>query len=79
VLRLVCVEPAKSSIELPDHLPFLEALSWFDADWRSLGPLDMLRRYEAGWRQRGVLADPTPAELDLIRELVRRFGSTIDV
>jgi hypothetical protein len=64
---------------LPERLPFLEALSWFDRDWRRLSPVDILRRYEAGWRQRGVLADPSPEELEFIRALARQYGSTIDV
>ena len=39
----------------------------------------MLRRYEAGWRHAGVLGDATPEELAYLRELVRVFGSVIDV
>lgn len=64
---------------IPARLPLLEALSWFDREWRRLTPLDMLRRYEAGWRDKGVVADPSPEELELIRALARRYGSTIDV
>ena len=40
--------------------------------------LDMLRRYESGWRS-GVLADPSPEEWEFIRELVQRYGSYLDV
>jgi hypothetical protein len=39
----------------------------------------MLRRYEAGWRYKGVLADPSSEEWAFIRELVQRFGSYLDV
>lgn len=63
----------------PARLPLLESLSWFDADPYALEPLEMLRRYEAGWRHAGVLGDATAEELAYIRELVRAFGSVIDV
>ena len=39
----------------------------------------MLRRYEAGWRYQGVLADPSPEEWSFIRKLVKQFGSYLDV
>jgi hypothetical protein len=71
--------PERSTIHVPESLPFLEALSWFDVEWRSLPPLDMLRRYETGWRHRGVLADPSAEELDFVRTLARRYGSVLDV
>lgn len=68
-----------NDISIPDRLPFLESISWFDRNYLALSPLDMLRRYEAGWRHKGVLADPSPEELDFIRELVRRYKSFLDV
>ena len=37
----------------------------------------MLQRYEAGWRWRGVLADPTEEELAFVRSLVRIYGSVL--
>jgi hypothetical protein len=67
------------AITVPERLPFLESISWFDRSYRDLSPLDMLRRYEAGWRYKGVLADPSPEEWTFIRELVERFGSYLDV
>ena len=66
-------------LEIPDELPFLESLSWFDREWRQLEPEDMLRRYESGWRFCGVLAEPSREEWELIRRLCRRFGSELDV
>ncbi|HEX3557132.1 MAG TPA: hypothetical protein VIA62_28230 [Thermoanaerobaculia bacterium] len=66
-------------ILIPERLPFLASISWFDRDYRDLPPLDMLRRYEAGWRYKGVLADPSDEEWSFIRELVKRFGSYLDV
>lgn len=64
---------------IPEQLPFLESISWFDRNYRALAPLDMLRRYEAGWRHKGVLGDPSPGELLFIQELVHRFGSFLRV
>jgi hypothetical protein len=68
-----------AEIAVPERLPFLDSISWFDRNPRDLAPLDMLRRYEAGWRYKGVLADPSPEEWAFIQELVRRFGSYLDV
>jgi hypothetical protein len=66
-------------IAIPERLPFLASISWFDCRYRDLAPLDMLRRYESGWRNLGVLADPSPEEWGFIRGLVQRFGSYLDV
>lgn len=63
----------------PARLPLLESLSWFDADPYRLEPLEMLRRYEAGWRHAGVLGDATPEELAYLRALAQRYGSVLDV
>lgn len=63
----------------PDDLPFLESISWFDRRYRDLSPLDMLRRYESGWRYLHALAEPSPEEWRFIRRLVERYGSTLDV
>jgi hypothetical protein len=60
---------------VPRELPFLESLSWNDRGWRELGPLEMLQRYEAGWR--GVLADLTDEELAFVRSLARTYGSVL--
>jgi hypothetical protein len=76
----VAMQPAQDiEILIPEKLPFLESISWFDRNYRDLQPLDMLRRYESGWRNLGVLADPSPEEWSFIRELVKRFGSYLDV
>ena len=72
-------ETAAPDIAVPENLPFLESLSWSDRSYRDLSPLDMLRRYESGWRWLGVLADPSPEEWDFIRALVARFGSFLHV
>ena len=72
-------DPAAPDILIPEELPVLESLSWSDRSYRDLSPLDMLRRYESGWRHLGVLADPSPEEWDFIRALVARFGSFLHV
>jgi hypothetical protein len=72
-------EVAPPEIQIPRELPFLVSLSWFDRHPRALPLEDMLRRYEAGWRHLGVLADPSPEEWSFIRALVARFGSWLDV
>ncbi len=66
-------------LEVPAELPFLQSLSWFDADWRKLTPLEMLRRYEAGWRNLGVTAELGKGEGAFVAALIRRYGSVLDV
>lgn len=62
----------------PAELPFLAALSWSGHDdLAELAPEEMLRRYEAGWRWRGVLAEPSADELRFIRDLAARYGTVI--
>jgi hypothetical protein len=73
------VEPTTEAISVPEQLPFLKSISWFDCNYRDLSLLDMLRRYESGWRHLGVLADPSPEEWVFIKALIARFGSVIDV
>jgi len=72
-------EAVPPEITLPQDLPFLESLSWSDRRYRDLPLLDILRRYESGWRHLGVLADPSPEEWEFIRALTKRFGSHLDV
>jgi hypothetical protein len=70
---------AEKDLRAPDDLPFLESISWFDCRYRDLSPLDMLRRYESGWRYLHALAEPSAEEWRFIRRLVERYGSTLDV
>lgn len=72
------IGPVPRAIAVPHELPFLASLSWSDRRWRELAPIDMLRRYEAGWRWRGVLAEPSAEELAFIRTLVDEFGSVLE-
>lgn len=66
-------------LQIPEELPFLESLSWFDTGWRELSPFEMLKRYERGFRHLGVTADPSAEEAAFLRALIRRFGSHLDV
>ncbi len=69
----------EAELPVPAELPFLASISWFDADYRALDALEMLSRYEAGWRYLGVLGEPSPEEERFIKVLVDRFGSVLDV
>ena len=69
----------KTELRVPEELPFLASISWFDADYRSLDALEMLNRYEAGWRYLGVLAEPSSEEMRFIKALIDRFGSLLHV
>jgi len=73
------MEPPPDELVVPAELPFLAAISWFDAKYHDLAPLDMLRRYEDGWRYLGVLAEPSAGEWRFIQALVEQFGSILDV
>jgi hypothetical protein len=66
-------------VPIPDALPFLESLSWFDTRWRELSAFEMLGRYERGFRHRGVTADLSAEEAAFLRALIRCFGSDLDV
>ncbi|WP_237244086.1 MULTISPECIES: hypothetical protein [Sorangium] len=70
---------AAADLIIPDELPFLESLSWFDARWRELSAFEMLQRYERGWRNRGVTADLSEEEAAFVRALIQLFGSVLDV
>ena len=59
-------------VHVPEDLPFLESLSWFDARWRELSAFEMLQRYERGFRHRGVTADLSTEEAAFLRLLVLR-------
>ena len=70
---------ATGPVEVPAELPFLESLSWFDARWRELSPMEMLQRYERGFRHLGVTADLSSEEAAFLRVLIACFGSDLDV
>ncbi len=63
----------------PDEMPFLAAISWFDAAPLTLTPAEMLARYERGWRFLGVLGTLGQAEREYVRALVATYGSFLDV
>ena len=73
------IPPDEAEIQVPEELPFLAVISWFDRDHRALDAREMLSRYEAGWRHLGVVADPSPEEERFIKALIDRFGSVLHV
>jgi hypothetical protein len=76
---LLAVVNAPEDIVVPAALPLLESLSWFDKDPRALSLFDMLQRYEGGFKDWGVVAEPSPEEREFIRKLAARYGSILDV
>lgn len=64
-------------LEAPAELPFLRAITWQgDPDVHArFDEQQRLHKYEREWRWRGVLAEPSDAELDYIRRLAERYGS----
>lgn len=62
-------------VEIPQKLPFLEAVCWQTEDVRRFTPDEMLRRYEQGWDYQGVLGELSAEELRFVKELARRYGS----
>ncbi len=65
--------------QLPDQLPFLEALSWFDQQPRKLTRRQMLERYESGWRHLGVIGTPSPEERVFLQALIDEYGSFLRI
>ena len=66
-------------IEVPDKLPFLEAVCWDLGDVRVLDADEMLNRYERGWENRDVLADLTGSEKIFVVKLAREKGSWLQL
>ena len=66
-------------IEVPDKLPFLEAVCWDLGDVRVLDADEMLNRYERGWENRDVLADLTGSEKIFVGKLAREKGSWLQL
>ena len=67
------------NIEVPDKLPFPEAVCWDLGDVRVLDPDEMLNRYERGWENRDVLADLTGSEKIFVVKLAREKGSWLQL
>lgn len=64
-------------INIPGKLPFLESICWQTQNVRHFSLLEMLNRYERGWRYRGVLADLEGEELEFVRDLAKKTDSWI--
>lgn len=63
------------SIQIPEELPFLKAISWQVKDIKNFTLEEMLISYERGWRYLDVLGEPSEEELVFIKELIQRYGS----
>jgi hypothetical protein len=61
--------------EIPQKLPFLEAICWQTQDVKRFKPEEMLRRYEQGWDYRRVLGEPDVEELRFVKGLAQYYGS----
>jgi len=66
-------------IDVPDKLPFLEAVCWDLSDVYALNLDEMLNRYERGWQNKGVLADLGEAEKLFLTCLTKVKGSWLQV
>lgn len=64
-------------LSIPGRLPFLSAICWQTKDVRAFSPVEMLERYERGWRYRGVVADLDPEEREFVKRIATHFGSWI--
>jgi hypothetical protein len=70
---------APFSIPIPDHLPFLAAISWQLTNYRQLSPEMMLRQYERNWHYRGVVGDLTAEEAAFVQQLSQQYGSWLSM
>ncbi|WP_133493148.1 hypothetical protein [Alcanivorax sp. 24] len=59
----------QTNFDMPERLPFLEAVCWELRDVHNLTLEEMLNRYERGWAYRGALADLEGPEKTFVRKL----------
>ncbi len=69
----------RANFNIPERLPFLEAVCWDLRDVRDLTPDEMLNRYERSWDYRGSLADVEGKEKAFIKELAIAKGSWLQL
>jgi hypothetical protein len=69
----------QTNFDIPEKLPFLEAVCWDLVDVQDLTPDEMLNRYERGWDYRGALADVEGKEKLFIRKLAVTKGSWLQI
>lgn len=67
------------NFEIPERLPFLEAICWDLGDVHDLTPDEMLNRYERGWDYRGTLADVEGNEKAFVGKLAAAKGSWLQI
>ncbi len=69
--------PDEKNVPIPARLPFLSAICWQTKDIRKFSPIEMLERYERGWRYKGVIADLGDEEREFISRIAKTYGSWI--
>ena len=67
------------NIDVPEKLPFLEAVCWDLGDVYALDLNEMLNRYERGWENKGVLAELNGTEKAFLAQLAKIKGSWLQV
>ena len=61
------------------RLPFLESICWQTDNAYQFTEEEMLSRYERGWRYRDIFSNLEGDELKLVKDLVKRYNSWLDV
>ena len=65
--------------DVPNKLPFLEAICWDLGDVNVLALDEILSRYERSWDNRGILADLDGAEKGFVAQLAKEKGSWLQL
>lgn len=61
--------------EIPETLPFLEAICWQTDDVYRFNQKEMLHRYERGWRYLNMFNNLEERELDFVKRLATQYDS----
>lgn len=64
---------------VPDNLPFLESICWQTANVYEFTPLEMLGRYERGWKYRNLFDNLGDDELKFIKKIAEFYDSWLQV
>ena len=64
---------------VPDKLPFLESICWQTGNVYKFTPLEMLSRYERGWKYRNLFNNLKDDELEFIKKIAEFYDSWLKV
>ena len=64
---------------VPDKLPFLESICWQTGNVYKFTPLEMLGRYERGWKYRNLFNNLKDDELEFIKKIAEFYDSWLKV